>query len=64
MAKSRVQINADSDAKRGYKTKGLKLHVDTIAMLEQLSVKLNKPQNQIVTEAIKCLFENENSLKH
>ena len=57
MAKSRVKINADSDTKRGYKTKGLKLLVDTIAMLEALSVKLNQPQNQIVTEAISQLFK-------
>ena len=64
MAKSRVKINADSDTKRGYKTKGLKLHVDTIAMLEALSVKLNQPQNQIVTEAISQLFKEHVCKEH
>ena len=61
MTKSRAQINADSDAKRGMKVKGVKLHIDTIALLEQLSKTNEVPQNKIVTEAIELWAKQHQS---
>ncbi|MFB6348923.1 hypothetical protein [Moraxella marmotae] len=52
MAKTITQIQADSDKKRGMKTKGIKMHIDTIALLERLAKTHNIPQNQLVAEAI------------
>lgn len=52
MALSRVEINKRSDDKRGVKTKGIKLHLDTIALLKQLSTDLNMSESKIVTDAI------------
>lgn len=52
MALTRQEINARSDAKRGIKSKSLKLHLDTIALLEQLSQQLGIGQNQVVTQAL------------
>lgn len=52
MALSRVEINKRSDDKRGVKTKGIKLHFDTIALLKQLSIDLNISESKIVTDAI------------
>ncbi|AWY20100.1 hypothetical protein [Moraxella bovis] len=52
--KSQTQRTADSDAKRGFKTKGLKLHIDDIALIESLSERLNIPQNQLIMDAIRA----------
>lgn len=62
MSKSRVQIQAESDAKRSMKVKGIKLHLDTIALLEQLADASGKPQNQIVTEAIELWADAHNTI--
>ncbi|MGX2975841.1 ribbon-helix-helix protein, CopG family, partial [Ursidibacter arcticus] len=53
MAMTRQEINAKSDAKRGIKQKSLKLHIDTISLLEQLSQEMGIGQNQVVTLALK-----------
>ncbi|OOR92095.1 hypothetical protein B0181_02115 [Moraxella caviae] len=60
MAKTPTQIQKDSDIKRGFKTKGLKMHIDDIALLESLSKAHNIPQNQLVAEAIR-LWQAHNS---
>lgn len=52
--KSQTQRTADSDAKRGFKTKGLKLHIDDIALIESLSERLNIPQNQLIMDAVRA----------
>ena len=41
-------------AKRGFKTKGLKLHIDDISLLENLSKRLNIPQNQLIMDAVRA----------
>ncbi|UNU73292.1 hypothetical protein LU293_09540 [Moraxella nasovis] len=50
--KSRNQIQYDSDAKRGMKTKGFKLHIDDIAMIEQTAKRLGIPQNELIVRAV------------
>jgi len=50
--KSTTDIQRKSDEKRGLKVKSLKLHVDTIALLEQLSEQTGVPQSQVVTTAL------------
>ncbi|KAE9535298.1 hypothetical protein A1D25_04965 [Ursidibacter arcticus] len=57
MAMTRQEINAKSDAKRGIKQKSLKLHIDTISLLEQLSQEMGIGQNQVVTLALKQFAE-------
>lgn len=52
--KSRNQIQYDSDEKRGVKIKGFKLHLDDIALIEQLSARLGVPQNQLIMDAIRA----------
>ncbi|WLF83792.1 hypothetical protein [Moraxella sp. ZY210820] len=52
--KSRNQIQYDSDEKRGVKIKGFKLHLDDIALIEQLSARLDVPQNQLIMDAIRA----------
>lgn len=51
--KSRTQIQADSDAKRGVKLKAFKLHEDDIAMIEQAAKDLNLAQNRLIVDAVK-----------
>lgn len=50
--KSTTDIQRKSDEKRGLKVKSLKLHVDTIALLEQLSDQTGAPQSQVVRTAL------------
>lgn len=52
--KSQSERTADSDAKRGFKTKGFKLHIDDIALIEKLSSRLNIPQNQLIMDAVRA----------
>lgn len=59
MALTRVQINQKSDEKRGVKTKGFKLHINDIALIEQASKDLNIPQSQLIVDAVKLYLENE-----
>ncbi|WP_174492574.1 ribbon-helix-helix protein, CopG family [Acinetobacter sp. Marseille-Q1623] len=54
MAKSRIQINADSDANRGFVSKSYKLHTSTVQQIKDLSSELNISQGQIIAEALKC----------
>lgn len=59
MAKSITEIQAKSDMKRGVKVKGFKLHVDDIALIEQVSTDLNIPQSQLIIDAVKFYLENK-----
>lgn len=52
--KSQSERTADSDAKRGFKTKGLKLHIDDIALIESLAARLKIPQNQLIMDALRA----------
>ena len=56
MAQSIAAIQKRSDEKRGVKSKGFKLPVDTIDMIAQLSEQTGKPQSAVITEAIR-LYE-------
>lgn len=58
--KSRNQTQYDSDAKRGVKIKGFKLHLDDIALIEQVAKEANMPQNQLIVEAVK-LWQQQHS---
>lgn len=55
--KSTTDIQRKSDEKRGLKVKSLKLHVDTIALLEQLSEQVGAPQSHVVTVALNRFSE-------
>lgn len=59
MAKSISEIQAKSDMKRGVKVKGFKLHVDDIALIEQVSIDLNIPQSQLIIDDVKFYLENK-----
>ena len=61
MALTRAEIQQKSDAKRGVKTKGFKLHVDDIALIEKASNQLDVPQAQLIMDAIKFYLENKKS---
>ncbi|WII95978.1 hypothetical protein LU276_03960 [Moraxella haemolytica] len=52
--KSRNQTQYDSNAKRGVKTKGFILHLDDIALIEQMAKDRNIPQNQLIMDAIRA----------
>lgn len=60
MAMSRVEINAKSDAKRGVKVKGFKLHESTIYQIEQLAKQLEISQTQLIKLAVEKLQEQTN----
>ncbi|HEE9631288.1 TPA: hypothetical protein R8E83_003569 [Escherichia coli] len=57
MAQSITDIQKRSDAKRGVKVKGLKLHTDTIALLERLAEQSGESQAAVVTKALYLLAE-------
>ncbi len=61
MAKSRVQINADSDKKRGVKTKGFKLHLDTIALIEQIAKENNISQAELIKQSVELFVQKNKS---
>ncbi len=52
MVQRATEIQKRSDAKRGVKTWGTKLPIPFIKRLKTLSVQINKPQSQIIMEAI------------
>lgn len=52
MAQSITEIQKRSDEKRGVKVKGIKLHTDTIALLESLAAQTGESQSAIVTKAL------------
>lgn len=58
MAQSTSDIQKKSDDKRGVKVKGIKLHVDTIALLERLSEQTGDSQAAVVTKALHMLAES------
>lgn len=53
MALSRAEIQKRSDKKRGVKSKGYKLSIETIEMIAELSKSTGKAQGAIIEEAIK-----------
>lgn len=57
--KSLNQIQYDSDAKRGVKVKGFKLHLDDIAFIEQMAERLNIPQNQLIVDAVRAYQKDQ-----
>lgn len=57
--KTRTQINADSDAKRGIVTKSYKLHRDDVEMIKQIAQDLNMAQNELIVKAIKEYAERQ-----
>ncbi|RYL27121.1 ribbon-helix-helix protein, CopG family [Acinetobacter piscicola] len=58
MAKSRTQINEESNAKRGIVNKAFKLHESTVDLVKDLAEKTGISQAQIVTEALKMYEQN------
>lgn len=58
MAQSTSDIQKRSDDKRGVKVKGIKLHVDTIALLERLAEETCESQAAVVTKALNMLAES------
>jgi len=58
MAQSISEIQKRSDEKRGVKVKGIKLHTDTIALLESLAAQTGESQSAIVTKALVMFAEN------
>ncbi|HBE9078591.1 hypothetical protein [Serratia fonticola] len=60
MAQSIADIQRRSDEKRGVRSKGFKLPIATIELIESLAAQTGKPQSAVITEAVKML---EASLK-
>lgn len=56
MAKTATQIQKESDERRGLRSKGYKLPIETIDKIAELSKRAGMPQAQVIGEAIK-LFE-------
>ena len=58
MAKSRSEINQESNERRGVVSKSFKLHESTVDLVKALSEETGKSQAQIITEALKMYAEN------
>lgn len=58
--KTTTQIQADSDARRGVKVKGIKMSLDDISLLEQLAKDEDRAQAHIVADALR-LYANSRS---
>ncbi len=58
MAKSRSEINQESNERRGVVSKSFKLHESTVDLVKTLSEETGKSQAQIITEALKMYAEN------
>ncbi|STZ55595.1 Uncharacterised protein [Moraxella lacunata] len=56
--KSRTQIQADSDAKRGIKLKAFKLHESDIEFIVATAKRLGMNQNELLMTAIREYAEN------
>ncbi|MFB6350062.1 hypothetical protein ACFBZI_11575 [Moraxella sp. ZJ142] len=54
MAKSRSEIQAKSDAKRGIISKTYKLHQDDVALIKEYAERLGIPQNQLIINAVRA----------
>lgn len=53
MAMTPAQIQKRSDDKRGVKTKGLKMKLEDIALLERLAAETGLPQAELVARALR-----------
>jgi len=58
MAKSISEIQQKSDDKRGVRSKGYKLPVTTIELIEALSKQAGIAQSAVITKAVELLSEN------
>jgi len=58
MAKSISEIQQKSDEKRGVRSKGYKLPVKTIALIESLANETGTPQSAVITKAVNLLAES------
>lgn len=58
MAQSIADIQKRSDEKRGVKSKGFKLPLETIDLIAKLSDDTGKPQSAIITEAVKMFSDS------
>lgn len=52
MAKSRIEINQDSDIKRGMASKTYKLPTEIITLIEQLAQEKGISQGKVIAEAL------------
>ncbi|WP_439242422.1 ribbon-helix-helix protein, CopG family [Lonepinella sp. BR2474] len=57
MAMTLAEIQKRSEEKRGIKNKSFKLNIETISLIEMLSVKTGLPQNQLITKLVKEFAE-------
>ena len=60
MAKSRSEINQESNERRGIVSKSYKLHESTVEQLKSLSESTGESQAKIITEAVKLYAEQLN----
>ena len=58
MAQSIADIQRKSDEKRGVRSKGYKLPVETIDLIAEIAAKTGRAQSAIITEAVKMLSES------
>ncbi|WLF84847.1 hypothetical protein [Moraxella sp. ZY210820] len=59
--KTRTQIQAESDAKRGIKIKAFKFKIEDIQFIEQTAKDLDLNQNELVLKAIHFYLDNHKS---
>ena len=52
--KTRVQIQKESNARRGVKNKAFTLKLDDIELIKSLSKRLGIPQNQLIMDAVRA----------
>lgn len=57
--KTRSQIQADSDAKRGIITKSYKLHRDDVELIKQTAEQLDMAQNELIVKAVRAYLESQ-----
>lgn len=55
--KTRTQIQADSDAKRGVRLKAFKLHESDIAFIVESAKNLQLNQNELIIKAVRAYVE-------
>ncbi|WP_434278953.1 hypothetical protein [Acinetobacter sp. CE-15] len=60
MAKSRSEINQESNERRGIVSKSYKLHESTVEQIKSLSESTGESQAKIITEAVKLYVEQLN----
>lgn len=63
MTKSRTQIQKDSDAKRGVKTKAFKLPIAFIEEFEQLARTLDMSNNAFLMHVVECYKQSNRDTK-